>query len=154
MFEKSGPQRTLVILTLSDGSKVMASLKLAMSGKLADVLNSAERYLDVLGPEGEQFFLSKDRVQQVAAANPPKAELNLNRRGSDRAAFNPWAVLGVSKDATADDIRSAYRSLVKMYHPDRLANFDLPQEMKDYAAAMLARINIAHDQLAASATPR
>ena len=90
----------------------------------------------------------------MAAANPPKAELNLNRRGSDRAAFNPWAVLGVSKDATADDIRSAYRSLVKMYHPDRMANFDLPQEMKDYAAAMLARINIAHDQLAASATPR
>ncbi len=39
MFEKAGPQRTLVLLTLSDGTKVMASLKLAMSGKLADTLS-------------------------------------------------------------------------------------------------------------------
>jgi hypothetical protein len=153
MFEKSGPQRSLVILTMADGTKVMASLKLAMSGKLTDSLNSADHFLDVLGPEGEQFFLAKSAVQRVAPANPPKAELNMHRRGSDRSGFNPWAVLGVSREATADDIRQAYRSLVKMYHPDRFANLDLPQEMKDYAAAMLARINIAHDQLEA-ATPR
>ena len=66
---------------------------------------------------------------------------------------HPWAVLGVSREASPDDIKTAYRTLVKMYHPDRFANLDLPQEMKDYAAAMLARINIAHDQLEA-ATPR
>ena len=154
MFEKSGPQRSLVILTMADGRTLMASVKLAMSGKLADILNNADRYLDVLGPEGEQFFLSKDLVHRVAAANPPKAELNLQRRNSDQSGFNPWAVLGVSREASPDDIKTAYRTLVKMYHPDRFANLDLPVEMKDYAAAMLARINIAHDQLAASVTPR
>ena len=154
MFEKSGPQRSLVILTMADGRTLMASVKLAMSGKLADILNNADRYLDVLGPEGEQFFLSKDLVHRVAAANPPKAELNLQRRNSDQSGFNPWAVLGVSREASPDDIKTAYRTLVKMYHPDRSANLDLPVEMKDYAAAMLARINIAHDQLVASATPR
>ena len=153
MFEKSGPQRSLVILTMADGRTLMASVKLAMSGKLADILNNADRYLDVLGPEGEQFFLSKDLVHRVAAANQPKAELNLQRRNSDQTGFNPWAVLGVSREASPDDIKTAYRTLVKMYHPDRFANLDLPQEMKDYAAAMLARINIAHDQLEA-ATPR
>ena len=47
----------------------------------------------------------------------------------------------------------AYFALQRRWHPDRFANLDLPHEMKDYAAAMLARINIAHDQLA-SATPR
>ena len=154
MFEKSGPQRSLVHLTLASGKTMMVSLKLPMSGKLADVLNNAERYLDVLGPEGEQFFLSKDMVHRVAAADPPKASLNLNRRSSDQSGFNPWAVLGVTREASADDIRAAWLSLVKMYHPDRFANLEMPQEMKDYAAAMLARINVAHDQLAASLTPK
>jgi hypothetical protein len=154
MFEKSVPQRALVNITTAGGKTIMVSLRLPMSGKLADALNNAERYLDVLGPEGEQFFMAKDMVQQVAAADPPKATLNMNRRSSDQMGFNPWAVLGVTKEATADEIRSAWLALVKMYHPDRYNNLELPQEMKDYAAATLARINVAHDQLAASLTPK
>ncbi|MBL8790461.1 MAG: J domain-containing protein [Rhizobiales bacterium] len=154
MFEKSGPQRALVHLTLAGGKTMMVSLKLPMSGKLADGLNNAERYLDVLGPEGEQFFLAKDMVHRIAAADPPQAKLNMNRRSSDQMGFNPWAVLGVTREASPDEIRQAWLSLVKMYHPDRYANLELPQEMKDYAAAMLARINVAHDQLVASVTPR
>ena len=29
-----------------------------------------------------------------------------------------YEILGVSKDATQDDIKKAYRTLVKKYHPD------------------------------------
>ncbi len=155
MFEQSGPQRVLVNLTLADGKVMMANVKLPMSGKLNDVLNNTDRFLDVLGSEGEHFFLAKERVHRVAVANPPKAGLNLNRRNSDQGIFNPWVILGITRNAKPDEIKSAYRTLVKTYHPDRFANFDLPQEMKEYAAAMLARINIAHDQvMAESSTPR
>ncbi len=34
------------------------------------------------------------------------------------AARNPYEVLGVKKEATADDIRKAYRALAKKHHPD------------------------------------
>ncbi|HKW52458.1 MAG TPA: DnaJ C-terminal domain-containing protein [Stellaceae bacterium] len=34
------------------------------------------------------------------------------------AARNPYEVLGVKKDASEDEIRSAYRKLAKRYHPD------------------------------------
>ncbi|HEX9489514.1 MAG TPA: DnaJ C-terminal domain-containing protein, partial [Stellaceae bacterium] len=34
------------------------------------------------------------------------------------AARNPYEVLGVKKDASEDQIRSAYRKLAKRYHPD------------------------------------
>ena len=55
--------------------------------------------------------------------------------------------MGITNAAGRDEMRQAYITLVKAYHPDRFANMDLPSEMKDYAAAMQARINMAYDQL-------
>ena len=32
---------------------------------------------------------------------------------------NPYKVLGVSEDATDEEIKKAYRDLVRKYHPDK-----------------------------------
>lgn len=53
--------------------------------------------------------------------------------------LDPYRVLGVSKDASANEIRRAYRRLAKKYHPD--INSDKT------AAEMTAKINAAYNQL-------
>ena len=53
---------------------------------------------------------------------------------------DPYKVLGVSPDATDDEIKKAYRDLTKKYHPDLNPG-------DEYAAKMMNDINAAYDQI-------
>jgi DnaJ-domain-containing protein 1 len=149
MFQSSSnaQQRALVNLTFADGKKAMVSIKLSITGKLNETLNNADQFLDVISGSGEAFMIAKSHVIKIEIADPPHAKLNQQRRATDKSHFNPWAVLGIENTATKDQIHSAYIKLVKTYHPDKFANYELPPEMKDYASAMLARVNMAYDQV-------
>jgi DnaJ-class molecular chaperone len=49
---------------------------------------------------------------------------------------DPYSVLGVSRTASQDDIRKAYRKLAKQYHPDlHKGNKALAEKFKDISAA-------------------
>lgn len=57
--------------------------------------------------------------------------------------MNPYEVLGVKEGASQAEIKSAYRKLVKQYHPDQYAD----NPLKDLAQEKLAEINEAYDML-------
>ncbi len=56
---------------------------------------------------------------------------------------DPYEVLGVSKNATDDQIKNAYRELARKYHPDNY----IDNPLSDLAAEKMKEINDAYDAI-------
>ncbi len=56
---------------------------------------------------------------------------------------NPYEVLGVSQNATDEEIKRAYRELAKKYHPDNYAD----NPLSDLAEEKMKEINAAYDAI-------
>jgi molecular chaperone DnaJ len=57
--------------------------------------------------------------------------------------MNPYEVLGVSENATEEEIKKAYKELVKKYHPDKYQD----NPLADLAEEKLREVNEAYDIL-------
>lgn len=56
---------------------------------------------------------------------------------------DPYKVLGISPNATDDEVKSAYRELAKKYHPDNFAG----NPLSDLAGEKMQEINEAYDTI-------
>jgi DnaJ like chaperone protein len=79
------------------------------------------------------------------------------RSGKYRPAVNKpqplsqsYAALGLKEDASAQEVKRAYRRLVSQYHPDKLSSQGLPEEVMTMAKRRVREINAAYDRIKAS----
>ncbi len=56
---------------------------------------------------------------------------------------DPYKVLGVSPNATDDEIKKAYRALARKYHPDKYRDSDLA----DLASEKMKELNAAYEEI-------
>mgnify|MGYP001291834325 FL=1 len=56
--------------------------------------------------------------------------------------LEPHELLSISADAGADDIKGAYRQMVKVYHPDKADSF-----MRKHNEQVIKLINAAYERL-------
>ena len=57
---------------------------------------------------------------------------------------DPYSILGVKYDASDDEVKEAYRNLVRKYHPD---NYTDDNPLKDLANEKMQEVNEAYDQI-------
>lgn len=130
-FERYADQAAAL---LGAGSPVLEDLLEAlMLIATVDGLHPAElAYLDAVAPR-----LGFDGV----------AYARIRARHFALAPDDPWRVLGLEPGADHAAMRAAYRSLVKVYHPDRHFADGTPAEFIRVAEARMASINLAYETL-------
>ena len=87
--------------------------------------------------ERDDFFRIAVRAG-VRIPNAPEA-----RKEHDES----YTILGLDEKASPDDIKLAYRALIRKYHPDKLMAQGLPPEYIETANEKMKRINVAYDTL-------
>lgn len=106
-------------------------------------LSSANR---VIGNEDEELKRIIDELnqdKQKYTSNQKSQSQGKQWKDTDLSIDKAFEVLGLKKDATIDEIKSAYKQKIKDYHPDRVAT--LGEELRNLAAKKTIEINKAYE---------
>jgi len=126
-------------ITLIDGNRLL--------GWISGVGGASEQETRRRGEE------TRRRRQQRTAEDEARRRAESERRESRQSrqaptTFDPYAVLGVQRGASRDEIREAYKRVVQQYHPDKVAH--LGRELQQLALEKTKEINRAYEVLLTS----
>jgi DnaJ like chaperone protein len=98
------------------------------------------------------FNFGPDDFMRIAARTgvrlPSEEQTREARREVKRdSASDPYVILGINDKTSNDDIKAAYRNLIRKHHPDKLIAEGMPPEFIDTANEKMKRINVAYDTI-------
>jgi DnaJ like chaperone protein len=126
MFPGDGPEDRQILVDLLEGLCHIAAADHHFHPREEAFL---QRVAEIFGLDGPTFCC-------VMARNIPDAPPD------------PYAVLGVARDAPLDEVRAAWRTAVKEAHPDRMIARGLPPEAVKLAERRLQALNRAWEDIA------
>lgn len=148
--EKLPKRKTPADVEFADGSSMKVMLFVSPQGRVLDMLNDGRGFLPLETEDGEIIFVRKEAICSVALIeNRSNGRANGNGNGAhaEPSTMDPYELLGISREATAEAIREAYRQRCRENHPDRLQALGLPSHFIELATRRMAEINAAYDRL-------
>ena len=132
----SKSKRINVRLELIDGEYLTGNIDVPGTSTFASAVNNADGFLSFRPMNGSPSYIAKTAIRRIEQVDVPEAD-QISRRSLDAGDnFDPYAALGVEKDAGQGTVRSAYLKLVMQYHPDKYSGVDLPKEVERYMQVM------------------
>lgn len=91
--------------------------------------------------QGRRFSDNNDRE----GFSEKRASGSGYRPGAEKRLKDPWNILGIGRNASLDEIKSAYRKLALKYHPDRIAH--MGEDFRVLAEERFKEIQKAYQEL-------
>jgi hypothetical protein len=151
MFERNpvdhrGEVAIVCDLSLADGTHVTGRTYIPSGRPVSKLLEGTDAFIYLETFDSDAVFVPKSDIRGVKIVNtgrPASSKLTL----PDAKTFDPYRVLGLEKGASFADIKSAYHTQSKLYHPDCYSGVELPGDVKAYMDAMLRNVNAAFQAL-------
>ena len=121
-------------------------------GLLFELLNSlfSIAYADgELHPKERDMLFEIAKVFQISGnefeslINIFEAKISKDKTSKNRG----YKILGLSENASLEEVSNQYRKLIKEYHPDKLQGMGLPKEFIELANQKLSAINKAYTEI-------
>ncbi len=97
----------------------------------------------VLGLPRHEFEAIERRVRAARGFHAGAS----SGRSDAAAGLDPYAVLGLQRSASDDDVKRTYRKLMNQHHPDKLIAKGLPEEMIRTATGRTQEIKAAYETI-------
>jgi DnaJ like chaperone protein len=95
-------------------------------------------------------FIAMLRAREAEPQAQPDSRNYRPAVNKPQSLSHSYAALGLQADASAQEVKRAYRKLVSQYHPDKLSSQGLPDEVMEMAKRRVREINTAYDRIKTS----
>ena len=109
-------------------------------------LGISESYFSINYRRRRATFTEQRESREESSSNSERTYERTYRSGSS-SLHEAYAILGCEPDASDAELKSAYRAAAMKYHPDRLRQNGVPEEMIAKATDKMAQLNAAWDDI-------
>ncbi len=136
-------------IRLTDGSILVGTVNCGITGKLENVLNQENSFVEFMSKDGHQRFITR---HQIASVEPIETTGKIpTLHAAETGASEPYAAMGLVPGCSMEQAKEAFHRLSKMYHPDKWSGEDVPREIAKYASDKFRQINAAFTVVRAEA---